>query len=149
MRSVPRLRSASLLLVAIFSSFTILLSQAACSIPNLESRSCSEARDSVKEFYSWYTGTDADIREKQPEIRARFVSPNFDSAATGETDPFLLSTTFPTTFKIGKCEAKDDLHVVVQVQLYWREDRKTDQKEVYADVIKTGDKWLIDRVDSR
>jgi hypothetical protein len=37
----------------------------------------------------------------------------------------------------------------MQVQLYWRHDGKTDQKEVYADVAKTGDRWQIDKVESR
>lgn len=122
--------------------------QLACSIPNLESPQCTEARDSVKEFYSWYLGTDAEARGKQREIYDRFVSHSF-AAKSGPLDAYYLSETVPTTFKIGKCEPVDDSHAKVQVQLYWRQERKTDQKEVYAKTVKNEDKWLIESVDSR
>jgi hypothetical protein len=123
--------------------------QLGCSIPNLEGEQCGRSRDTVREFYSWYLGTDADMRAKQKEIYDRFISPNFAGAPSGGLDPFFLSDTTPTTFKVGKCQQKDDSHVDMQVQIYWRHDGTTDQKQVYAKTIKTGDKWLIDKVESR
>jgi hypothetical protein len=89
------------------------------------------------------------MRDKQRDVYNRFIAPTFQSASGRDIDPFFLSETTPTTLKIGKCEMKDDFHVEMQVQLYWRQENKTDQKEVYADVVKTGDKWLIDNVESR
>lgn len=120
-----------------------------CSIPNLEGQQCTDARESVREFYFWYLGTEAAMRDKQREIYDRSVAPNFRSAAGANLDPFFLSDTTPTTLKIGRCELKDDSHVEMQVQLYWKHEGKTDQKEVYADVAKAGDKWLIEKVESR
>jgi hypothetical protein len=129
---------------------TLLTSSCGLSIPNLEDQQCSTARDATREFYSWYLGTDADTRAKQKDIHDRYVSPAFSSDAVSGIDPFLLSDTAPTTFKIGKCEQMDDSHVNMQVQLYWRHDSKTDQKEVYAEMTKNnGDNWMIDKVDSR
>lgn len=125
------------------------ISQPACSIPNLEGQQCTEARDTVKEFYSWYMGTDAETRQKQNEIYYRYIASNFQSSAGPETDKFYLSETTPTTFKIGKCEQTNDQRIAMQVQLYWRQDGKTDQKEVYADLIKVRDSWQIDKVESR
>jgi len=119
------------------------------SIPNLEDRECSSARDATREFYSWYLGTDSESRSKQKEVYDRFVSPGFSSTASGAADPFFLADTTPTTFKVGKCEQRDESHIAMQVQMYWRQDAKTDQKEVYADLTKTGGKWLIDKVESR
>lgn len=123
--------------------------QLACSIPKLESPQCAEAGDQVKEFYSWYLGTDAEQRTQ--EMYQRFISPNFpkDRGSNWESDPYFLSTSLPTTFKIGKCELKDDAHARVQVQLYWRLANKTDQKEVYADVVRSGDRWLIEKVEGQ
>lgn len=120
-----------------------------CSIPNLENRQCSEARDSVKEFYSWYLGTDAAQRDREPEVFARYVSPNFPGYSKDGGDPYFQSLTVPTTFKVGRCDALSETRAVIQVQLYWRDDKKVDQKEVYADVAKIGDKWLIEKVESR
>ena len=120
-----------------------------CSVPKLESSQCSEAGDQVKEFYSWYLGTDAEMRGRQGDIYDRFISPKFQTDAAEGTDPFFRSTTLPTTFKIGKCESMNDTQGKIQVQLYWRFENKTDQKEVYADVVKSGDRWLIEKVESR
>jgi hypothetical protein len=124
--------------------------QLACSIPNPESQQCSEARDSAKEFYSWYLGTDAEQRTKQPDVFRKFISPNSSlNTSAGEIDPFFNSETAPTTFKIGKCEMVDSTHTNIQIQLYWREGAKTEQKEVYAGTVKSGDRWLIEKVESR
>jgi hypothetical protein len=124
--------------------------QLACSIPNPESQQCAEARDSAKEFYSWYLGTDAEQRAKQPDVFRKFISPNSSlNTRAGEIDPFFNSETAPTTFKIGKCEMVDETRTNVQVQLYWREGAKTEQKEVYAGTVKSGDRWLIEKVESR
>jgi hypothetical protein len=138
--------------VKIFAFCCLLVTanwQLACSIPKLESPQCSEAGDQVKEFYSWYLGTDAEMRAKQPDVYNRFISPKFQADAAEGTDPFFRSTTPPTTFKIGKCESINDTQGKIQVQLYWRLENKTDQKEVYADVVKSGDRWLIEKVEGQ
>jgi hypothetical protein len=132
--------------------FCLLLTaycQLSCSIPNPESQQCAEARDSVKEFYSWYLGTDPEQRAKQPEVFKKFISPESSLNTSGGPEAFFNSPTLPTTFKIGKCEMVDPTHTNIQVQLYWREGSKTEQKEVYADTLKSGDKWLIDEIESR
>jgi hypothetical protein len=125
------------------------ITQLNCSMPSLESAPCGEARDSVKEFYSWYLGTDPVARDKQLEFFDRYVSRDLSRTARDGTDPFFLSDSPPTTFKVGKCEIIDDTHVKMQVQLYWRGERKTDQKEVFAETAKSENKWLIKKVESR
>src|SRR5262249_32250576 len=124
--------------------------QLSCSIPNMETQQCSEARDSVKEFYSWYLGTDSEQRAKQPDVFKKYLASASALGNTNEgTDPFFNSATPPTTFKIGKCEMVDQTHTDIQVQLYWREGPKTDQKEVYADTVKSGDRWQIEKIENR
>lgn len=144
-QSAIRLRLSTFCLLLIAYCF------AGCSIPNLENPQCAEARDAVKEFYSWYLGTVPEQREKQPEIFRRFISPESRlNAGDFEIDPFFNSISQPTTFKIGKCEIIDPTHTNVQVQLYWRhEDAKTDQREVYADTVKREDKWLMESIEQR
>jgi hypothetical protein len=81
---------------------------------------------------------------------AKFIAANSTlKVSGGETDPFFNSASPPTTFKIGKCEVVDPTHANIQVQLYWRQEANVDQKEVYADTIKTPDKWLIDKIENR
>ena len=118
-----------------------------CSIPSLEKPQCTEARDSVKQFYSWYLGTDAEEKSRHPEIYARFISPSFPFDPKGsETDPYFLTNDFPKTFRLGSCKVVDPEKVDIQVQLFWRDDIKTVQKEVHAEAVKPSDKWLIDKV---
>jgi len=142
-----KFRMQNLLPILCISHFAFCI--AACSIPSLESQQCAEARDSVKDFYSWYLGTDAKTRTQQQTTYDRFIAPGFQTSATDDLDPFFLSPTMPTTFKIGKCDVDNDSRVSIQVQLYWRYESKTDQKEVYAEVARSGDKWLIEKVASR
>lgn len=133
----------SLLLIAICSW--------SCSIPNMQSQQCSEASDSVKEFYSWYLGTDPAQRAKEPEVLKKYISPDFsvDLTDQGVSEPYFLSAVLPTTFKVGKCEMVDPTHSNVQVQAYLRQDERTDQWEVYADTVKNGDHWQIERIEKR
>jgi hypothetical protein len=134
---------------AFFCLLPIAYCQLAC-IPNPESQQCSEARDSVKEFYSWYLGTDPEQRRKQPEVFRKYISGTSSlNAVNSDLDPFFNSPTPPTTFKIAKCETADADHTNIQVQLYWRQDLKIEQREVYADTVRTGDTWQIDRIENR
>jgi hypothetical protein len=133
--------------VALFCIVHFALLIGACSIPSLESAECSQARDTVKQFYSWYLGTDLDTRLKQPEILNRFVAKKFqDEHPTSDPAAYFFSDDLPKTFKIGACKQIDPQKVDMQVQIYWRDDKKTVQKEVHVETVKTGDAWLINNV---
>jgi hypothetical protein len=121
-----------------------------CSIPNLEGAGCSEARDAVKQFYSFHFGNDMRPTADNLKLRERFLTPELarqlEAAPETSRDYFTATDQAPTTFKIGKCESKDATHTEFQVQLYWRDDIETVQKEVHAEAVKTGDTWLINKV---
>ena len=122
----------------------------ACSIPNLEGAECSAAREAVKHFYSFHFGNDMRPSPENLKLRARFLTPelaaSLEHAPPTSTDYFTATDQAPKTFKIGKCEANDAAHTEFQVQLYWRDDIETVQKEVHAEAVKSGDTWLINRV---
>ncbi|MFL6374414.1 MAG: hypothetical protein ACJ73D_07105 [Pyrinomonadaceae bacterium] len=127
-----------------------------CSIPSLESGQCTDARNTLREFYSRYFGTDASVRRNEPQVIGKYLSPAFNLTEREEgyapaVDPFTLSTEFPKTFKVGTCQADTINHAIIQVQLYWQEEhgstKETTQREVSVDVIKSEDgRWLIDNV---
>jgi hypothetical protein len=124
-----------------------MFSISSCSIPNLEKPECTQARDSVKQFYSWYLGTNAEERSKHPEIYKKFISPTFSfDPKKWETDSYLLTNDFPKTFRVGACKVNDSEHVGLQVLLLWRDDTKSEQKEVHVESVKISDKWLISKV---
>lgn len=119
-----------------------------CSLPSLEKPECAEARGVVKQFYSWYFGTEAHEREQHPEILKGYVSPEFpfDRGSNWESDPFVLSVNFPKTFRVGSCDLQANDKAIFKVLLLWKDDAKSEQKEVKVEVVKTGDKWLINKV---
>ena len=125
-----------------------------CSIPNLEKPECTEARDAVKQFYSFHFGNDMHPSAENLKLRERYLTPEFmkilmvDVTGLPATtkDYFTASEEPPKTFKIGKCELPQPDKANVQVQLYWRDDTKTVQKEVHVEAVKTNDVWLINKV---
>ena len=68
------------------------------------------------------------------------------SASAGSKDYFTASDEFPKTFKMGKCELPQTDRANVQVQIYWRDDTKTVQKEVNVEAVNQKDTWLINKV---
>jgi hypothetical protein len=129
------------LLCILLSAFCI----AACSVPNLEKPECAQARDSVRQFYSWYLGTKEE--DRRPEMFSRYISPDFSNASGDPaSDPYLLAEDAPKSFKVGACKLSDPDHAEFDVLLLWRDDTKTEQKGIKVASVKTGDKWLINKV---
>ncbi|MBV9216769.1 MAG: hypothetical protein JO053_11385 [Acidobacteria bacterium] len=133
----------------VFSFAFLLCALGACSIPNLESQNCSEARDAVKQLYSFHFANDMSASLESLKAREKFLSPEFYQrlvASNPSVDPFTFSADPPKTFKIAKCTEKAPADVDMQVQIYWRDEQKTTQKEVHVDTVRSGDKWLVNDV---
>ncbi len=130
-------------------SVAIILFASSCSIPNLEKPECTDARDGVKQFYSFHFANDMHSTLENLKLREKYLTPVLYrtlAAANDTRDYFTSSDDPPKTFKIGKCEAPQTDKADLQVQIYWRDDAKTVQKEVHVEVVKTGDAWLINKV---
>jgi len=129
--------------------FVAMIWSAGCSIPNLESQNCTDARDAVKQLYSFHFGNDMNPTPENLKAREKFLTPEFYQrliSANSAVDPFTFAADPPKTFKIAKCTEGDVSHADLQVQIYWRDDQNTIQKEVHVSTIKTGEKWLINDV---
>jgi len=137
-----------------FCLFVFAFSSFGCgSIPNLESPECTAVRNEARRFYSYHF--DAMLRSggDRAAERREYLTPRFADAlkAAGPTDidMFTLSTEFPKTFKIGECRMSTPTNVDIQIQIYWRDDAKTQQQEVVANYVLNGEKWLLDGVGSK
>jgi len=122
----------------------------ACSIPSLEKPECTQARDAVKGLYSFHFGAEKASEAENLKGQKRFLTNELFttlSASVGMSqDYFTKSVEFPKTFKIGKCVAPEPDKANVQVQLYWRDDTKTVQKEVNVEAVAKDGSWLINKV---
>ena len=132
---------------------SIVLGVGGCSIPSLESPTCSQARDAVKSFYSFHFGNDMSPTAENLKQREKFLTPEFfrsvSATGDGKTDIFTASADYPRTFKVGKCEERGPDKAELQVQVYWRSDEQTVQREVKVEAVRNGDTWLINNVSNQ
>jgi len=135
------------------SPFCVLIGLAisACSVPNLESTACSEARVHARQFYSFHFANDMTPSTEGLRAREKYLTPEFYSELVqgindrSGIDPFTRSDPPPTAFRIGKCESKAG-EAAFEVQLFWRTDEISTQKEVDISLVKVRDQWLVSRV---
>lgn len=121
-----------------------------CSVPNLEKPQCTAARDAVKRFYSFHFGNDMHPSPENLKAREQFLTSELVSSLSTSQEPttdyFTATEDYPKAFRVGSCTAESEVKVTLQVLFLWRDDVKSDQKEVNVETAKTGDKWLINKV---
>lgn len=140
-------------LILLSCVFVCVFCAAACSIPNLESTACSEARIAARKFYSFHFGNDMRPVAENLKLREKFLTARYYSIVSAvtdsDTDPFTMTREFPRTFKIGECIEASPTSVDLQIQLYWRDDQQTVQQEIMTNVVKENDDWFVDSVGSK
>jgi len=124
--------------------------QLGCRIPILESPECYASRDAVKRFYSFHFGNDMKPSPENLEARKGYLTDELatqlQSSTAGTRDYFTNSEHYPKAFQVGSCKQDSPDKTEVTILLYWRENEQNQQREVTAEMLKTGDKWLIDKV---
>ena len=130
--------------------FCLAFSVAGCSLPSLEKPECTAARDMVKRFYSLHFADDMRPSAQNVKTSQPFLTPVlFQSLSTSnETakDYFTQTDDYPKAFRVGSCSSDSDAKAVLQVVLLWRDDNRTEQKEVHVETVKVGGQWLINNV---
>src|SRR5437867_7357869 len=121
-----------------------------CSIPSLEKPQCTAARDTVKRFYSLHFGGDMHpslegLKASEPFLTSDLIKELSVSSETSK-DYFTSTENYPKAFRVGSCTSDSSDKVTLQVLLLWRDDVKSEQKEVHVETVRTGDAWLINKV---
>jgi Protein of unknown function (DUF3828) len=134
--------------------FILLVSAlSACSIPNLESPECTEARSAVREFYSFHIGNDLKPSAENLKLREKFLSKELINTLSvsneAKKDYFTATEDYPKAFRVGGCEAVSPEKTVLEVLLFWRDDVRSEQREIKVEAVKENGKWLIDKVSNR
>jgi hypothetical protein len=121
-----------------------------CSIPNLEKPECTEARQTVKEFYSYHFGNEMQFTPEHLEQRKRFLTLELINDLSGRTngaDPFTLTDDVPKAFRAGGCEViEPNKRVEFGVLLFWKTDTRSEEREINVEAVRQDDKWLINKV---
>lgn len=123
---------------------------AACSMPMLETASCTAARPSVREFYSFHFANELELTPENLQKRERFLTPGLVEKLrqTPEgKDPFTVGEPpFPRAFRVGSCREMATERVEFDVLVFWRDETRTEQRNIKAEVIDLEGRWLVDRV---
>lgn len=123
---------------------------AACSIPNLEDAECSEARQTVKEFYSFHFGGEMRFSPENLRLREKYLTPEFVASlpnAPTEADVFTVnSNDYPKAFRTGDCRADAPDKTVFEVLLFWKTETRSEQRRIEVETIKRNDRWLINKI---
>ncbi|HEY0429142.1 MAG TPA: DUF3828 domain-containing protein [Pyrinomonadaceae bacterium] len=130
------------------SLWLIILS--ACSIPNLESNECIEARTAVREFYSYHFGNDMKPSAENLRQREKFLSKELSKTLLASVDTtkdyFTATEPYPKAFRVGECKTAAPGRTVFGVLLFWKDETRSEQREIKVEAVRENDKWLIDKV---
>jgi len=121
-----------------------------CSVPNLESSECAAARIVVREFYSFHFGNEMKFSQQNLAARKRFLTSElFESLASAQSegDVFTIgSDDVPKAFRVGACEEQSPARVSLDVLLFWRDDVRSEQRQIKAEVVRQGETWLVNSI---
>lgn len=130
--------------------FTFFITSCGLSVPNLEPPECTEARDRVREFYSYHFGNDMKPSVENLERREKFLTPDLTrrlKRQTGESkDYFTQTDDYPKAFRVGACEAVSPGKTIFEVLLFWKDNTRSEQGEIKVEAIKQNGDWLINQV---
>jgi hypothetical protein len=139
-------------LFRVLATLTLLTTTFSCSLPNLETPECAEARDSVKRFYSLHFANQQRPTDEYVKAREEFLSEALSGPLSSfdpqKGDYFTRTQDFPKAFRVGTCRAESAESSIIQVLLLWRDDTRNEQNEVKVRTVKAGDRWLIDSVEN-
>jgi hypothetical protein len=123
---------------------------ASCSVPNLEEPGCADARVQVKQFYSFHLGNDMTPSPENLKLREKFLTADLVKTLSASTetkvDYFTATADYPKAFRIGTCKVISPEKTEFQVLLFWRDDKRSEQKELSATAVKENGKWLLEKV---
>ena len=121
----------------------------ACSVPNLESAACTQARDELKRFYSGHLGrASSDAGETSNSVTSELAQ-KLSERIDDDNDYFTSRPNreaMPISFRIGECSSTTEAAATLQVRLFSRNDQSNFERMIWVTMKKREDRWLVDEV---
>ena len=121
-----------------------------CSIPILESASCIDSRNALREFYSYHFGNSMSFSRDDLKAREKFLTPEFTARLQSSkegTDPFTSGTSdLPKAFRVGECKEVSPKRTAFEVLIFWKDDQRSEERKISVEMAKRSDSWLVDSV---
>jgi hypothetical protein len=84
------------------------------------------------------------------KLREKFLTPALSQkfgAWPNAGDPFTTGDEdLPKAFRVGECTQIPDDRTEFQVLLFWKDDVRTEQRQIRVAAARLNDRWLIDDV---
>jgi hypothetical protein len=126
--------------------FLSVLSCVSCSVPTLESESCLQAQGSLKKLLSLHFDKGFEGGKEYKEHRSQYITDRLKDEIDARPGFDYLTQTIdpPKAFRIGTCTERGKDVVSLSVLLFWRDEKRSEQREVNIVLKRVGDKWLTD-----
>lgn len=121
-------------------------------IKSLETPECTEARDTVKKFYSYHLDSLFNPNAETVREREEFLTDELKQKLqdTTATDYFTQTAgDFPKAFRVGECETIAPNRAAFEVLLFWKTDTRSEERRIRVEAVKENEKWLIDKVSAK
>lgn len=145
-------KEGSLRLIVFFLLLAACCLLLSCRLPSLEKLECTDARQRVKEFYSYHFGNDMKPSKENLKLREKFLTvelkQNLGAQTDGKADYFTRTDDYPKAFRVGGCEVVNENKTVFQVVLFWKDETRSEQREVKVETVRQADEWLINKVEN-
>lgn len=133
--------------------FLLLFLGFACNVPNLEKAECGESRVIIKQFYSNRFGGEMKPNPANLEKVKNSLTTNLfeELKNKNETalDYFTQTADYPKAFRVGGCEVISNDKTKFEVLLFWKDEIRTEQREITIEIVNEDGKWLIEKVESK
>jgi hypothetical protein len=87
------------------------------------------------------------------KLRERFLTDelkqNLAARADSKTDYFTATDDYPKAFRVGSCEIMNENKTVFEVVLFWKDDARSEQREIKVETVRQNDNWLINKVENK
>lgn len=125
-----------------------------CSVPNLEKPECTDARNAMREFYSFDYSNDTKFNQENLKLRQKFLTPELFQMLAQKpdsvTDYFTASDEPPKAFRIGSCQVVEPAKKTsLSVVFFWKDGEVSRQKEVQVEADKINSEWLVNKVEAK
>ena len=126
----------------------IVLGITACSVPSLESAECRAARGQVKRLYSVHFDRGFNPEPAYEKIRSEYLTAEFEKEFDRDDtlDPLTATDDYPKAFRIGNCEKVGENKVAFSILLFWKDDKRDEQREIRTESTVVNGEWKISGV---
>lgn len=139
--------------IVFFGLIFIAFLNFSCSVPNLEKPECTESREIIKQFYSNHFGGDLKPNQANLEKMKNSLTANLLAELKGknenEFDYFTQTNDYPKAFRVGGCEVISENKTGFEILLFWKDESRSEQREIKVETVKENGNWLINKVENK